>query len=265
MRQEFSDKQKAEIFARDRAVCAFSGKSLWVLDYGVSPTFDIDWVDHIRPAARGGGNSIENGICASSFYNSKKRDNTSDCKFMFREGKPTNHFFYFYEEIPAKIAEHLARFANIEVSDWYFNRALYRFMNGVGSIRSIERGKAYKRDAQYYAKSTLKILNQWRSLPASLESISQRGLLPLDLTSDQLALLKVAQIDNQDELIGHMHACYPWYSSSCDAMNLIAKAGSPQELASVANEIDFSKLPARIASIVRVNLEKLPSAYAGRL
>ncbi len=37
-RDEFTDRQKAEIFVRDRALCCFSGKSLWALDYGAGPT-----------------------------------------------------------------------------------------------------------------------------------------------------------------------------------------------------------------------------------
>lgn len=264
MRLEFSDAQKAEIFVRDRGLCAFSGKSLWMLDYGISPTYEIDWVDHITPAARGGGNSIENGICASYFYNSKKRDNSSDNKFMFRNGKPTSHFFYFYETLPLNIAEHLSRFAKAQTSDWYLNRALFRFILGVASIRAIEKGKERKRDERYYAKSTLKILSQWKKLSINSESIHIRGMIPENCSEDQLALLNVVQMNCQEQLIDHMHACYPWLSNSCDAINLLANANSPHELSSITAKIELEKLPARVASMIQKNLELLPNAYINR-
>lgn len=52
-RAEFTDQQKAEIYVRDRALCSYSGLSLWLLDDGASDIFNIDWVDHYLPAARG--------------------------------------------------------------------------------------------------------------------------------------------------------------------------------------------------------------------
>ena len=232
-----------------------------MLDYGISPTYDIDWVDHIIPAARGGDNSIENGICASHFYNSKKRDNSNDNKFLFRNGKPTNHFFYFHETLPPNIAEHLSRFSKSETSDWYLNRALFRFMLGVASIRAIEKGKERKRDERYYAKSTLKILSQWKKLSINSDSIHLRGLIPGNCSEDQLALLYVSQLSCQEELIAHMHSCYPWFSNSCDAINLLANASSSQQLHSVAAKIDLKILPARVALLMQKNLELLPTAY----
>ncbi len=262
MRLEFSDAQKAEIFARDRGVCAFSGKSLWVLDYGVSPTYDIDWVDHILPAARGGDNSIENGICASYFYNVKKRDNSNDNKFMFRNGRPTSHFFYFYETVPSDIADHLSRFAHAQPSDWYFNRALFRFMLGVASIRARERGKIHKRGEYYYATSALKILKQWKRLSKESLPMEDRGLIPSTCTEDQTALLNLSQLQNQDEIVDHMRSCYSWYTTACDAINLLAEANNPQGLRAVADQIDFAKLPTRVARMMKQNLQLLSEAYS---
>ena len=62
-RKEFTDNQKAEIFVRDAATCGFSGISLWFLDNGIKSNWQVDWVDHIKPSASGGGAEIENGIC----------------------------------------------------------------------------------------------------------------------------------------------------------------------------------------------------------
>ena len=52
-RTEFTENQKAEIFSRDRATCAFSGISLWFLDVGIGSNWQVDWVDHILPSAAG--------------------------------------------------------------------------------------------------------------------------------------------------------------------------------------------------------------------
>lgn len=64
----FSDKDRAIIFVRDRATCAFSGKNLWILDQGIIH-FDWDWVDHIKPYSKGGKTDSSNGMLASSKYN----------------------------------------------------------------------------------------------------------------------------------------------------------------------------------------------------
>ena len=90
-RIEFTEAQKALIYARDRATCAFSGLSLWLLDIGIRPNWDMDWVDHILPSASGGNASLDNGICASSTFNAKKRDNTSDNVFFVHHGAITEN------------------------------------------------------------------------------------------------------------------------------------------------------------------------------
>lgn len=46
--------QRAEIFVLDRGTCSYSGRSLWIADYGIDPSYAIDWADHIVPASRGG-------------------------------------------------------------------------------------------------------------------------------------------------------------------------------------------------------------------
>ena len=38
-----TDKLRAAVFARDKGICAFSGLSLWLLDYGTSPIGQGDW------------------------------------------------------------------------------------------------------------------------------------------------------------------------------------------------------------------------------
>jgi hypothetical protein len=91
-RKNFTDIQKAQIFVRDRATCCFSGANLWLLDSPLRPGIETDWVDHVLPSARGGGNDIDNGVCASRTYNSLKRHNTDDNFYLFKNGLPTVGF-----------------------------------------------------------------------------------------------------------------------------------------------------------------------------
>lgn len=174
MRENFTDLQKAEIFVRDHALCGFSGKSLWILDHGVSPTFDVDWVDHIKPASRGGSNDIGNGICASYRFNSKKRANSNDNQYFFLAGRATGYFYYFYEVIPDHVFEHIERFSKAHISDWYFNRALSRFMHGLDSMYQASLGVHYSRGSQYWARSSANIIKKWRSLASDVPGMKER-------------------------------------------------------------------------------------------
>src|SRR5690348_5360216 len=123
-RDEFSDFDKARIFARDRALCTYSGKSLWLLDYGAAPA-SIDWVDHYVPASRGGLVELDNGLCASWLFNKLKRDGGGTMPLFFA-GLSTVDFYTFYEVVAQTIAEHLRRFRTLHYSDWYFNRAVFQ-------------------------------------------------------------------------------------------------------------------------------------------
>src|SRR6185369_4434588 len=159
-RTDFSDKQKAAIYQRDKAICAFSGKSLWILDYGVTPLWDMDWVDHIKPSKRGGESTVENGICASAFYNSKKSDNSRDNAYLFKDGIPTANYYYCHGDIPSEIARILNRNKSLHYSDWYLNRAFARFNLILGRMRRKDRGMADVRGEEYYAKASLKMLRE---------------------------------------------------------------------------------------------------------
>jgi hypothetical protein len=257
-RKEFTDQQKAQIYARDRATCAFSGKSLWILDYGVSPTFEIDWVDHIKPASRGGGNSIDNGVCASYFYNSKKGANTNDNKYLFLAGRPTEYFFYFYEVLPESVANHLCCFANLQESDWYFNRALSRFMCGLGRLDSLRDGVSYVRDENYYAKSAAKMLKKWRGLAADSETFVQRGLVGRKPSHDQKALLSLQLCDGEADVLEMMHQCKHWYFANVDVMEMLIEAESTAELEKIAAGVKQDKsITNRVQVLVLENIQRL--------
>ena len=159
-------------------MCAFSGKSLWVLDYGASPDWDWDWVDHIKPASKGGDASLENGVCASSFHNARKGDNSRDNEFFYHSGNPQPALIWFHGRVPDEHLIHLDRFSKIHFSDWYLNRAIAYLLLGIGWLKRRDEGQIKKRDLDYYSKAAFKKLNQWRRLVErhSVESIDRRGM-----------------------------------------------------------------------------------------
>ncbi|MGI9278092.1 MAG: HNH endonuclease [Endozoicomonas sp.] len=123
-RLNFTEKQKAIIFKRDRATCAFSGISLWLLDSGISPNWRMDWADHIRPNAAGGTAQLENGICASCTFNAKKKDNSYDTLYFVKNGLITDDYISIFGIPSQMFLNQLDRLGRLEIIDWYFNRCL---------------------------------------------------------------------------------------------------------------------------------------------
>jgi hypothetical protein len=168
-RENFSERQKAEIFVRDRAICCFSGKSLWALDFGAAPS-SPDQVDHVEAAARGGGADLANGQCSSWVYNHLK--GVSGGMALFRAGRPTVDFFTYHERLPEQVANHLRRFRTLHISDWYFNAAVHCVWwapnDGATSL------------SPHYCRLALKRLTQWRRLVEAERpgDLASRGLLP---------------------------------------------------------------------------------------
>src|SRR5450759_4765240 len=107
----FTDAQKAHFYVLHRATCVYSGAKLWILDGGASRGFTIDWADHIFPVAKGGLSTLENGVCASWFHNSEKRDSTKAPVFLFYKGKPRAQFYKINRTLPREIKRDLARLA----------------------------------------------------------------------------------------------------------------------------------------------------------
>ena len=219
-RLEFSDKQKAQIFVLDRAICAFSGKSLWLLDYHLCPTYDIDWVDHIKPAMNGGGNDIENGVCASSFFNAKKKDNSHDNLYFFFRGKPTEDFFYFYEFLPKTIASNLERFQNLHWTDWEMNRAFFMFMLALDYRVDpyLKNGKKQIRDDFYYSKACLKRVLAWQkhSKAEDVSSLTERKILSADPSPEQLLLISVLEAKTVEDVLTKLDKAFIFYSRNCE-------------------------------------------------
>lgn len=224
-RHEFTEAQKAEIFVRDRALCGYSGISLWLADAGASPA-SVDWVDHIKPAACGGRAGLANGVCASFPYNWAKRHGTSGV-LLFIAGRPNSDYYTLYGALRPEIVEHLRRFARLHPSDWYLNRALFQVRKGAAGRSTRRRdGAKFTRTVDYYAESALRYLDRWRRLAEGTPSPRSRGLLPTRPTADQRLLLDALEATSVAQMKRVARAVEEWLVPSWDAMELIATVTS---------------------------------------
>jgi hypothetical protein len=205
--KEFTNNQKAEIYSRDRATCVFSGRSLWNLDYGACPlSLEWDWADHIKPRSRGGSADVQNGLCVSSTFNSKKRANGADSFRLLDDNldnsedcTPSSDHFYYFGSITKEWREQLYRLASIKPRDWFFNRALCHLVLACELSWSPQRGN--KRNSKYYRDSALKKLRDFRKLEGSCETLEANGLVlhkgceDVDLLLSMIAEQPPAQFD----------------------------------------------------------------------
>lgn len=171
--EQMNDALRAAVFARDKGICSFSGLSLWYLDHGTAPFAHPDWVDHVRPKSKNGTDTLDNLVCASHFYNRKKLNNVSDRQYFFREGRPTEQFFWTHGELSRQQADLLARHSRLEVSDWYFNRAIFNIMVAIGDELA---GAKVSRSRGYWLKSAKKRMSIWKDLTGgNTEACSAAG------------------------------------------------------------------------------------------
>lgn len=162
-RTNFTSRQKAEIFARDHATCAFSGVSLWILDQGLTPEWDNDWADHLKPSAKGGESSIENGVCVSSTFNFKKRDNGHDNMCFFRNGRITREYVRVFGLPDQSVLNDLRSRASIVPADWYFNRALGNSLVALEwRFRELRGARRYSRDDEYWIRAATRQHREWQ-------------------------------------------------------------------------------------------------------
>ncbi len=213
-RTDFSDLQKAQIFVRDRATCCFSGKSLWLLDYGMTPFWEIDWVDHVRPSARGGKAEISNGVCASYTFNVKKRNNGADNNYFFEAGTPTPTYFRFYGPLPKALTYQLDRFSHLEVSDWFFNRCLFNLFLGF-TYRCDKKwyGQTRSRTDDYWFKAAWRRLQIHQRLVCENQtaSMESRKILRKPILPDTKRLLSVRQVETENEFLRFADSLHPTY------------------------------------------------------
>lgn len=219
-----SDKIRAEVFRRDKAICAFSGKSLWLLDYGLTPFGQPDWADHVRPESRGGHSRAENLVCASYLMNWKKRANSSDNVYFFREGRPTDHYLYFSGSVSDEIASNIQRLSDLQDSDWYFNRALSHILIYLHAWYWDEK---VTRDIGYWCKAALVKLNRWRRAGGSIQSLKSRGLIHSAKIPEMPLLLSLADAEDIRSITRIAKRAQRFYCANSDAFWEFIFAANP--------------------------------------
>ena len=218
-RLEFTDKQKALIYERDKWLCAFSWKILWILHYWSSILWDSDWVDHIKPAMKWWDNSIENWICASSFYNSKKKDNGHDNKFFFINWKPTEDFYFVDWKFTKELWIYLRNMNRLHYSDWYFNRILKNIMISVNILNNPYdlKWNLVKRTEIYWCKAWLKKLKEWKKIikKENIEDFLIRlNIDSKELWEDQKIMLEIINSEETEDLLEISKKLLPFYKNS---------------------------------------------------
>jgi hypothetical protein len=214
VRTEFSDRQKAEIFARDRATCCFSGANLWLLDAPLRPGYQMDWVDHIRPSSKGGLAELSNGVCASHTFNSKKRNNSADTGYLFFEGQPSETYFGIFGALDEESLRRLNRLSKLSNFDWYFNRAIANILLAFDWRCQKQRyATVYKRDDQYWFKAGFKQLSAFLKND-EVASFEKRGLLT---KSSERCWLDLAGVETLSEMQEVAEEIFPTYQRSYNA------------------------------------------------
>ena len=212
-RVEFTDTQRAKIFVRDRATCCFSGANLWLLDAPLRPGFERDWVDHVKPAARGGKAEESNGVCASHTFNAKKRHNTADHAYLFEHGLPTWRYFSLFGVLPPEQVERLSRLARLVEADWYFNRAVGLVLISFDQRCRLERyDERPQRDDQYWVRAAYRKLVEFRQFPGG-PTMAERGLVAAP-TETQQAWLALCQATSQPRFAAALKPLFATYRAN---------------------------------------------------
>ena len=245
-RLEFSDKQKAFIYERDKWLCAFSWKILWVFNYWASVLWDSDWVDHIKPAMKWWDNSIENWICASSFYNSKKKNNSHDNKFFFINWKPTEDFYFVDWHFTEELWNYLSNMKNIHYSDWYINRVFKNILIAVHILYNPYDTKwnLIKRTEEYWCKAGLKKLEEWRKIVKkdNIEDfITRLNIDKINLWDDQKIMLEIVNSESVENLLYISKKLLKYYKNSFSFFEKIEKIHNYEQLEELYKKIKNEK------------------------
>ena len=247
-RTDFSDEQRAEIFVLDRATCSYSGRSLWIADYGIDPNYAIDWADHLIPSSRGGKSTVENGATASWLYNYLRGSNRQRL-LLFNRGFPTSDHTVHIGVIDRAIAGRLRKFRRLHISDWFLNRAMWHIWIGMALEHERRQGYKRSRDYSYYARAGFNSLTKWRRLVErdSVASLEQRRLCPRAPEPDQSHMLEIRLATSELSLRRMMKELFPLYHAAASAVFSLSEADTAKQVEAALRKIQSDKvMPCRI-------------------
>ena len=215
IRKDFTTAQRAEIYIRDRATCCFSAANLWLLDSPLRPGYETDWADHIKPSARGGASDLSNGVCAAHTFNAKKRHNTADNAYLFEKGLPTWRYFNIFGPMRPEQIARLNRLACLEISDWYFNRAIALVLLGFDYRCRLELYQEKpQRDDRYWFRAAHRKLSEHKRL--SDDSLEDRGIV-INPTEVQSCWLEIRSASTEAKLIRAISPLFTNYRTNFSA------------------------------------------------
>jgi hypothetical protein len=247
-RTNFTDSQRAEIFVLDRATCSYSGRNQWIADYGIDPSYAIDWADHLQPSSRGGPSTVENGAAASWLVN-YLRGNSQQRLLLFHRGLPTADHAFHGGSIDQIVVANLVRFQRLHASDWFLNRAMWHIWIAMVLQYQRETGLKRARDYNYYAGAALKALNNWRRLAErdSITTLEKRRLVVREPAPDQLMLLQARETTSLSTITKLMKELYPIYKASANLIDALSQAEDLSQLDKVVAVAGSEKrVPKRI-------------------
>ena len=219
-RANFTDNQKAQIYVRDHATCAFSGISLWLIDNGIRSNWEMDWVDHILPSARGGSAAISNGVCASHTFNAKKGNNSSDNILFFHCGHITLRYVNSFGNPPKDVLRDLSRRGGLIEADWFFNRCIANSFFALDWRYQEEQrvSPLPKRDALYWQSAAWKWCLRFQRKQSD-QSIQNRGICKDKLAHGSDSLLELQSVNTEKQYQEWVEHIWPMYRASCDVFN----------------------------------------------
>ena len=211
-RGQFSKKTKAQLYAWDNAVCAMTGASLWMLDYGATSLCHEDWADHVKPRARGGSHDRKNGGSLTDDATYEKSATGRSNLYAYIAGQPTWKAFTTFGKVPESTARFLRR--DVLPRDWYFNRSLANLMWYVFGHVEGWTGTRIKKKPMHYPIAAFGFLEEFRGIwidesdrrgdptPTAVRSDwRKRGLLPTTLGEDQTLMLEVVNATSIADLV----------------------------------------------------------------
>ena len=139
----------------------------------------------------GGKSDDINGVCASATFNMKKRNNSADTTYLFRNGQPTPLYYELFGPPPSTVTERLRKMANLKSPDWYFNRSITWILQALHyKCWSPYWDKKPVRDDKYWFKAAFNKMEEFRAIAGSFLSIEERCLIGSP-TNEQAILLSL--------------------------------------------------------------------------
>jgi hypothetical protein len=195
----FSEGVRAQVFIRDRALCGYSGRGVWL---GYAHGTD-DQCDHIIPVGDGGSDEVTNAITAWWKVN-HEQGKQKHLPILFQAGELTAAGRARFTTMPERVAEHLHRMRHLHLSDFYLNRAFANLWHGVHWLTGMRR-KDHRTDV-LQAKTTLAFLKKWRARGVGISAPEKRGLAPLDNSEIPQVAWGVRRHTSEKEILVSMHA-----------------------------------------------------------